>query len=51
MYYLSSAATSSGDVAFCREMLSSLEKLTVEDVQEQVLLQEFIMDLQIFCAE
>ena len=51
MYYLSSAATSSGDVAFCREMLSSLEKLTVEDVQEQVLLQEFITDLQIFCAE
>ena len=49
--YLATAAMGDGDTAFCKELLSDLEQLSVEDVQERENLQDFIAVLQAFCAQ
>lgn len=48
---LASAAIDKGDVEFCKSILARLEGLSVENVQEQKNLQNFIMKLQIYCAQ
>lgn len=49
--YLASAAMDSGDTELCKDILSALENLSVENVQEQEYFQSFIADLRAYCAQ